>query len=79
LTGGLGPVLLPSWFVTRDIQAGRLIDCFPDHDVTATNFDTAAWLLYPTRTFLPQKTRVMADFLRAKIFDGSPAPKLAAD
>jgi DNA-binding transcriptional LysR family regulator len=76
---GLGPVLLPGWFLARDIEAGRLIDCFPEHDVTATTFDTAAWLLYPTRAFLPQKTRVMADFLRAKAFDGAPVPKLATD
>jgi DNA-binding transcriptional LysR family regulator len=72
---GLGPVLLPGWFVAADVQAGRLVDCFPDHEVTATTFDTAAWLLYPTRAFLPQKTRVMADFLRAEVFDGAPTPK----
>ena len=65
--GGLGPALLPDWLIGADVEAGRLIDIFPDHDVAATSFDTAAWLLYPSRSFLPNKVRVMIDFLRSRI------------
>lgn len=61
---GLGPALLPDWLVGRDIANGSLIDLFPHHDCTATEFDTAAWMLYPSRAYLPQKVRVMIDFLR---------------
>jgi DNA-binding transcriptional LysR family regulator len=64
---GLGPALLPDWLIDEDIAAGRLIDAFPKHAVTATAFDTAAWLVYPSRAFLPSKVRVVIDFLRERI------------
>lgn len=61
---GLGPVLLADWLVGRDLAEGRLVDLFPDHECTATEFDTGAWALYPSRSFLPLKVRAMIDFLR---------------
>jgi len=64
---GLGPALLPDWLVQADIAAGRLIWLFPDHDVTATSFETAAWLVYPSRRHLPQKVRAMIDFLKEQL------------
>jgi len=64
---GLGPALLPDWLVNRDIAAGTLIDLFPDHDCTATTFDTAAWALYPSRSYLPRKVRVAIDFLKKSL------------
>lgn len=64
---GLGPALLPDWLVDDAIAAGLLVDALPDHRVTATSFDTAAWLVYPSRAFLPRKVRVMADFLRSRM------------
>lgn len=64
---GLGPALLADWLIDRDLVAGDLVDLFPDHDVAATTFDTAAWLLYPSRSFLPVKVRAAIDFLREKI------------
>ncbi|RVU39119.1 LysR family transcriptional regulator [Hwanghaeella grinnelliae] len=67
---GLGPALLADWLVDKDIKSGRLVDLFPDHAVTATTFDTAAWLIYPSRSFLPRKTRVMIDFLKDRIAGG---------
>jgi DNA-binding transcriptional LysR family regulator len=63
----LGPALLPDWLITEDLAARRLVDCFPAFEATATTFDTAAWLVYPSRAYLPQKVRVMADFLRAAL------------
>lgn len=64
---GLGPALLADWLIERDLKAGRMLDLFPEHEVTATTFDTAAWLLYPSRSYLPRKTRSVIDFLRARI------------
>lgn len=64
---GLGPVLLGHWLVDQDIAAGRLIDLFPDHEVTASSFDSAAWLLYPSRAYLPRRVRAVADFLKSRI------------
>ena len=62
---GLGPALLADWLVRRDLEAGRLVDLFPGHDATATEFDTGAWALYPSRSYLPHKVRVTLDFLRS--------------
>ena len=61
---GLGPALLADWLVDRDIAAGRMVDLFPVYEVTATTFDTAAWLLYPSRAYLPVKVRAVIDALR---------------
>lgn len=64
---GLGPVLLGDWMVEEDLATGRLIDLFPDHQVTATSFETAVWMLYPSRSFLPRKVRAMIDFLKSSV------------
>ncbi|WP_424973111.1 LysR substrate-binding domain-containing protein [Dinoroseobacter sp. S76] len=61
---GLGPALLADWLVKDDLDAGRLVDVFPDHDCSATEFETAAWVLYPSRSYLPRKVRVTIDFLK---------------
>lgn len=64
---GFGPALLPDWLVREDLASGTLVDPFPAHHVSATRFDTAAWLLYPSKSHLPQKVRVMIDFLKAQV------------
>lgn len=64
---GMGPVLLANWLIDEDIKEGRLVDLFPDYRVTATDFDTAIWLLYPSRAHLPNKVRVMIDFLKQRM------------
>lgn len=67
---GLGPALLANWLVDEDIRQGRLIDLFPKLEVTATSFETAMWLVYPSRSFLPRKVRTMVDFLKMEIASG---------
>lgn len=64
---GLGLALLPDWLIEDDLKAGRLVNPLPEYQCTATEFDTAAWALYPSRSFLPTKVRVMIDFLRKKL------------
>lgn len=61
---GMGPALLADWLISEDLAQGRLIDPYPEHQVTAMDFDSAVWLLYPSRRFLPNKVRVMIDFLQ---------------
>jgi len=61
---GMGLALLPNWLIDSDLQAGSLVDVFPDYEVTATNFNTAAWLLYPSRTYVPLKVRAFIEFLK---------------
>jgi DNA-binding transcriptional LysR family regulator len=62
--GGLGPALLAHWMIQPEMHTGRLVDVFPNYRVTATNFETGAWLLYPSRQFLPRRVRVAVDFFK---------------
>lgn len=64
---GIGPALLADWLIREELQAGSLVDVFPAYAVTATTFDTAAWLVYPARSFLPAKTRALINFLNSTI------------
>lgn len=64
---GVGPALLATWLIGDDLKAGRLIDLFPDEAVTATHFDTAAYILFPSRAYVPLKVRVFIDFLKGNL------------
>ena len=61
---GLGVTLLADWLVKQSIDDGTLIDLFPELDVTATGFEAGIWALYPSKAFLPQRVRLMIDFIR---------------
>lgn len=61
---GMGIALLSRWLTDDDVARGRLVDVFPGHKVTATDFKSAAWLVYPSRAYVPQKVRVFADALQ---------------
>jgi DNA-binding transcriptional LysR family regulator len=64
---GLGPALLADWMIARDLEEGRLLDLFPEWQATATDFDTGVWALYPSRQYLPGKTRAALDFFRPRL------------
>lgn len=64
---GLGPALLPNWLVDKELDSGKLVRLFPEYECTATTYDTNVWLLYPSRHYLPHKTRVLIDFLKEKL------------
>ena len=61
---GLGPVLLGDWLVGPDIASGRLVDLFPDQEVTASEFSGTVWLLFASRAYLPRRVREVMDFLK---------------
>jgi len=64
---GMGPVLLADWVVRDNLERGELVNLFPSHRVTASDFETAIWALYPSRSHLPMKVRVFLDFLKANL------------
>jgi len=59
----MGLALLPDWLVNDDINSGKLVKLFPEYAVTATDYESAVWILYPSREYTPLKTRVFIDFL----------------
>jgi DNA-binding transcriptional LysR family regulator len=66
---GMGLALLPHWLIDEDLRASTLLNVFPDYDVTATDFSTAAWLVYPSRAYVPLKVRVFIDLLKSYTAD----------
>ncbi len=66
---GLGPTLLPHWLVKADVAAGTLVNALPGWRATTSTFGSGAWLIYPSRAWLPAKTRAVIDFLRARLGD----------
>lgn len=64
---GLGPALLADWLIRDDLKRGTLVALFPSFEVTATDFDTAAWVLYPSRAYVPRKVRAFIDFLKIQL------------
>lgn len=67
----MGLTLLPDWLIEKDIAAGNLVRLFNHYKVTATDFTSAVWLLYPSQTFIPRKTQIWIDYL-AKDFKVNP-------
>jgi DNA-binding transcriptional LysR family regulator len=64
---GLGPTLLADWLVDPDLTAGRLVDLFPCHEVTAANFDAGVWVMYASRAYVPRRVRAVVEFLKQQI------------
>jgi DNA-binding transcriptional LysR family regulator len=61
---GMGLALLPNWLIDAEMKAGTLVNPFLDYQVTATDFNTAAWLVYPSRAYVPLKVRLFAEFMQ---------------
>ncbi len=64
---GMGLALLPHWLINDDLDSGSLRQVLPSYDVTATDFQTSAWLVYPSRSYIPLKVQVFIDFLKKKM------------
>ncbi len=61
---GMGIALIPHWAVWQELDKGQLIELFADYTITVSELTTEAWLMYPTRRYLPLKVRVFVDFLK---------------
>lgn len=70
---GMGITLQGRWLIGKELRTGTLVDLFPEYETTAAiSADAAAWLLYPSRDYVPQKVRVFVDFLKEKFKNGAP-------
>jgi DNA-binding transcriptional LysR family regulator len=70
---GMGVLMLPRWNMAEELRSGSLVELFPDYQATASEFDLAAWMLYPSRSYLPLKVRLFAAYLKEKFKHGAPA------
>ena len=67
---GLGPALMADWTVAADLKSGALVDVLPGFEAAGQDFDSAIWLVLPSRRFVPAKVRAFAEFLRDDTGDG---------
>jgi DNA-binding transcriptional LysR family regulator len=65
---GLGIVLQPLVLVQDDLASGRLVELLPEWE--KPNFSLNAF--YPARRYLPQKVRVLIDFLAEQLAQARP-------
>ena len=64
---GMGIVLQARWIVERELLDGRLIDLFPEYNVSAQTITSpGVWILRPSRTYVPLKVRLFIDALRCQ-------------
>lgn len=61
---GLGVALLADWTIRDDLRSGRLVDLFPKLEASAADFETAAWIVYPSRDYVPARLRAFIDYLK---------------
>jgi DNA-binding transcriptional LysR family regulator len=64
---GMGIALLPRWLIEDDLRAGALVNVFPAYEVTATDFDSAAWIVYSSRSYVPLKVRAFIEHLKEHV------------
>ena len=64
---GLGVSLLPDWLIDGDIAGGRLVDLYPGHEAAVVDAPTGAWLVYPSRSYVPAKIRAFIDVMRGAL------------
>ncbi|MBN2647908.1 MAG: LysR family transcriptional regulator [Thiotrichales bacterium] len=64
---GLGIALLPNWLVMNEIEQGRLQRLLPDYEIGVHEFSYRVNLIYPSRGYLPMKTRIFAEFLEQEL------------
>lgn len=61
---GMGVAMMADWTVKNDLASGALVDLFPTHEVSAGQFDSAAWILYLSRAYVPARLRAFIDHLK---------------
>ncbi len=64
---GLGVAVLADWLVDEEVIKGRLELVLPGWEVAVRGFDAGVWIVYPSRRFLPVKTRAFIDHLKRHV------------
>lgn len=75
---GQGIIAQGEWIVGQALADGRLVDLFPDHEVTASSFDNAAWLLRPPLSATAERVLAVESFILEAFARGAPGAGAAA-
>ena len=60
-------MLLSNWLVEEELRRGSLIELLSEYAATPTELETAMWILYPSREYVPRKVEVFVEFLESVI------------
>ncbi len=63
----MGIALLAHWLIDEELANGNLVQLLPSYAVTATDFDTLAWLVYPSRHYIPLKVQTLMTYLTQQL------------
>jgi DNA-binding transcriptional LysR family regulator len=69
----MGVALLPRWVAARELVEGSLVELLPGYEAASSEFDLAAWAVYPPARYVPRKVRAFVDFLERRFRHGAPA------
>lgn len=69
--GGVGVALLPTWLVSGEVAAGRLVALLPEWQGKLAPGDRSIWGVYPPKKIVSPKVRAFLDFVEERF--GSPA------
>jgi len=61
--GGMGIALLADWTIKSDLASGELLELLPEWQIRGLSPDTTICLVYPSRRFVPGKTRAFIDYM----------------
>ena len=65
---GLGIVVMPTFFISREIEQGTLVPLLEDIEFTAID----AWAIYPRTRHLSRRVRAFIDFLAERFAASTP-------
>lgn len=62
---GAGIAMIPRKLVEHQLKTGELLQVLKSFEATPTDFGSAAWLVYPSKEYLPARTRLFIDCIKA--------------
>lgn len=60
---GAGITLLADWTTKEALSRNELVELFPECRVSGRAEEHSLWMVYPSRKWLPTKTRILRDYL----------------
>ncbi|NRA65660.1 MAG: LysR family transcriptional regulator [Pseudobacteriovorax sp.] len=64
---GHGVALLPDFLIKDELKNGELIQLFTNFEVTASDYKSHIWIIFPSRRYLPQRTRVFIEHIKTHL------------
>jgi DNA-binding transcriptional LysR family regulator len=69
MINGQGIAIMPDWAVRDEIEAGKLVRLFPDHQVSHGEFENGVYAVFQQSRQVPAKVRVFIDYFAAHFKD----------